>query len=77
MTAAVIGHRRRMVRLVSVETAVKKECFQFSAMADLHYGEPESTSLLYTDSIDYMYRETVKGYNRNFVKHLGLFIKLA
>jgi len=27
MTAAVTGHRRRMVRLVSVETAAKKEVF--------------------------------------------------
>jgi len=27
MSAAVTDHRRRMVRLVSVETAAKKECF--------------------------------------------------
>jgi len=31
MTAAVTGHRLRMIRLVSVETAAKKACFQFSA----------------------------------------------
>jgi len=35
MTAAVTGHGRRMVRLVSVETAAKKECFQFSAEGQL------------------------------------------
>jgi len=27
MTKAVTGDRRRMVRLVSIETAAKKECF--------------------------------------------------
>jgi len=31
MMAAVTGHRHWMVRLVSVETAAKKECFQLSA----------------------------------------------
>jgi len=35
MTAAVTGHRRRMVRLV--ETAAKKECFHFSAEGQ--YGQ--------------------------------------
>jgi len=51
MTAAVTDHRRRMVRLVSVETAAKKEFSVISgkSVGAAHYGqtlEVHSTFLL-------------------------------
>jgi len=46
MTAAVTDHRRRMVRLVSIETAAKKGCFQLSAGGQLRTDAGSSFHVL-------------------------------